>query len=179
MDYVILVDKDDRAVGVCEKLEAHRKNLLHRAFSVLLYNNEGRLLLQKRAKTKYHSGGLLTNACCSHPAPGETSEQAAIRRLQEELLINTDSIQLELVSKMIYQIEFENGLSEHELDYIYLSKFDGEPKLNSVEAEAYIWKTLKEIQQDIADNPDDFTFWFKKIVNDYYEIIEQKINENL
>src|SRR5215470_11031187 len=118
---IILVDEKDRSIGVMEKLEAHRKGLLHRAFSVFIFNSKGEMLLQQRSDEKYHSGGLWTNACCSHPAPGEDINTAAIRRLNEELGFTTS---LTKIFDFIYQSSFENGLTEHEFDHVFIGLHD-------------------------------------------------------
>src|SRR5688572_19216713 len=120
-----------------EKMEAHEKGLLHRAFSVFIFNDKGEMLLQQRALNKYHSGGLWTNACCSHPRPGEDTLQAAKRRLQEEMGIETP---LTLKTSFTYKTAFENGLTEHEFDHIFTGTFNGEPNINSTEVNSYCWK---------------------------------------
>ena len=122
---VILVNEADEQIGVMEKMEAHEKGLLHRAFSVFIFNDKGEMLLQQRALNKYHSGGLWTNACCSHPRPGEDTLQAAKRRLMEEMGIETS---LTLKNSFTYKTAFENGLTEHEFDHIFIGTFNQEPK---------------------------------------------------
>src|SRR5258705_9255778 len=124
---VILVNENDEQVGVMEKMEAHQKGLLHRAFSVFIFNEKGQMLLQQRAATKYHSGGKWSNACCSHPRPGEELEAAAKRRLREELGIGTT---LKKIFEFSYKVEFENGLTENELDHVFAGQYGGKINLN-------------------------------------------------
>ncbi len=162
MDRVILVDTLDREIGSMEKMEAHRKGLLHRAFSVFLYNAQGQLLLQQRADHKYHSGGLWTNACCSHPAPGEDVLAAAKRRLREEIGIS--GVELSLKTSFIYKAEFENGLTEHELDYVITGITEDQPVLNPDEAKAFRWVSPSTLLSDIKSDPSQYTFWLKEIV---------------
>jgi len=123
-DHVILVDESDHELGSMEKMEAHRKGVLHRAFSVLLFNSKGEVLLQKRSASKYHSAGLWTNTCCSHPKPAENIDIAVRRRLQEEMGIDSNP---EFAYKFIYKTTLDNNLTEHELDYVFIGTFDGEP----------------------------------------------------
>jgi isopentenyl-diphosphate delta-isomerase len=136
MTDVILVDSNDAPIGTMEKLEAHQKGALHRAFSVFAFNGRGELLLQRRAPHKYHSAGLWTNTCCSHPAPGEDTEAAAHRRLQEEMGFDCP---ITHIGSLTYRTEFANGLIEHEFDHIFIGRFDGQPVLNPEEADASRW----------------------------------------
>jgi isopentenyl-diphosphate delta-isomerase len=154
---VILVNERDDAIGVMEKMEVHQKGLLHRAFSIFIFNNSGQLLLQKRASGKYHSPGLWTNTCCSHPMPNEELEQAANRRLKEELGISTS---LKDIFSFTYKATMENGLVEHEFDHVFTGTFEGIilPDLNEVEDFKYV--SLEEIKQWLQTNPGDFTKWF-------------------
>lgn len=161
MEHVILVDKNDVTVGTMEKMEAHEKGLLHRAFSVLLFDSSGRVLLQKRADDKYHSSGLWTNTCCSHPLPGEDVEQAARRRLLEEMGID---VQPTFSHHFIYQAEFENGLIEHELDHVFTGTFDGVPVANPKEVQDWKFADLTWLKEDIARHPEAYTVWFKLIM---------------
>jgi isopentenyl-diphosphate delta-isomerase len=156
---VILVDESDQEIGTMEKLEAHEKGLLHRAFSIFLFNEKGQMLLQQRALSKYHTPGLWTNTCCSHPAPGETIKQAAKRRLQQEMGIS--GVNLEVIFDFIYYKEFDNGLIEHELDHVLIGEFEGDAQLNPVEAEDAQWLYPKEIKEWIELAPEKFTYWFK------------------
>lgn len=157
MQQVVLVDELDQEIGVMEKMEAHQKALLHRAFSVFIFNRKGEWLLQRRAWKKYHSGGLWTNACCSHPRPGETVIQAAERRLDEELGFTT---RLEKAFDFIYQASFENGLTEYEYDHVLLGEFDGEILPNPDEVEEYCFVSSDLIRQNLARMPEIYTAWF-------------------
>lgn len=160
-EFVILVDEFDNELGTMEKMEAHEKALLHRAFSVLIYNSKGEMLLQQRAHSKYHSAGLWTNACCSHPRAGETTAEAAHRRLSEELGFDCD---LTLIQSFIYKAPFDNGLTEHELDHIFNGKFEGEIWPNPEEVSAIRWVEPKQLMKEIEKNPEQFTVWFKMIL---------------
>ena len=162
MDKVILVNQDDQVVGEMEKMEAHVKGILHRAFSVFLFNEAGELLLQQRAFSKYHSGGLWTNTCCSHPAPGEEVVEAALRRLKQELGIQ--DVEVEIVHHFVYKAEFENGLTEHEFDYVLKGKYNGVPVLNKEEVESVRWISLQQLRDEIDSDPDRFTFWFRELI---------------
>ncbi|WP_439129363.1 isopentenyl-diphosphate Delta-isomerase [Polaribacter sp.] len=165
-EQVILVDENDKPVGLMEKIEAHEKALLHRAFSVFIFNEKGELMLQQRAASKYHSPLLWTNTCCSHQREGETNIEAGKRRLQEEMGFSTD---LKEVFSFIYKAPFDNGLTEHELDHVMIGYYNEAPKLNSVEAEAYKWMPLEEVKKDIEENPQIYTAWFKIIFKKSYE----------
>ena len=173
---VILVDSLDQEIGQMEKLLAHQQGLRHRAFSVFLFNDNKEILLQQRADSKYHSGGLWTNACCSHPSPNETVKDAAKRRLMEELFVECDVKQL---FHFEYRVGFENGLIEHEVDHVLMGKFHKTPDINDDEAQDYKWMTLEQIQIAIDKEPFNFTFWFKHIIEHYSDQLEQHINENL
>lgn len=162
MEKVILVDEQDNAVGTMEKLEAHRKGILHRAFSILIFNSQGQLLLQKRSLEKYHSGGLWTNTCCSHPFPGETLEQATQRKLKQEMGID---LQPEFAYKFIYKASLDNDLIEHEYDSVFTGLYDGKPAINKDEVADWKFVDISSLKQDIAENPDRYTYWFKLIVN--------------
>ena len=163
MEEVILVDTNDNPVGTIEKLEAHHRGLLHRAFSVFLFNSNGEMLLQKRAKQKYHSAGLWTNTCCSHPQPGEPVSAAAKRRLNEEMGIDAST---SFVYKFIYKASLDQELIEHELDHVYFRHFNCQPRINNHEVEDWKFADLEWIQQDIRRNPDQYTYWFKVILGD-------------
>ncbi len=163
-DWVILVDEHDHETGVMEKQEAHVKALLHRAFSILIFNNKGELLLQQRAANKYHSAGLWTNTCCSHPRPGETTEQSAHRRLQEEMGFDCELI---LQKKFIYKTTFSNGLSEHELDYVFTGIYNDTPSFNKAEVENIKWISLAHLSKDLLLHPENYTEWFKIIMDNY------------
>ncbi len=159
--HVILVDEDDCQIGTMEKMEVHRKGLLHRAFSVLLFNSKGELLLQKRAKTKYHSGGLWTNSCCSHPFPDENVEVAANRRLKEELGID---VQPKFLYKFIYKVNLDTDLIEHEVDHVLMALFDGEPTINEEEVEEWKYVYITELLRDVQLNPNAYTPWLQLIL---------------
>ena len=162
MEQVILVDEQDREIGTLEKMEAHEKGLLHRAFSVLLFNSKGELLLQKRSSKKYHSAGLWANTCCSHPRPGENIKESVRRRLQEEMGIDANP---EFAYSFIYKTDLENGLIEHELDHIYIGSYDGKPKVNNLEVEDWKFESVDWLKKDMISNPEHYTFWFKEILN--------------
>lgn len=165
MERVILVDEQDRELGTMEKMAAHEQGRLHRAFSVFLFNEEGQMLLQKRANNKYHSPGLWTNACCSHPRPQEDTMTAAIRRLQEELGIISP---LQFKTSFVYRSEFENGLTEHEFDHIYVGTYMGEPIPNTEEVAATKWIDLQELKKEIKKEPASFTTWFKIAIENFF-----------
>ena len=154
---VILVNEQDEPIGVMEKMEAHRKAVLHRAFSIFIFNNRGEMLLQQRAVGKYHSGGLWTNTCCSHPAPGEDTLQAATRRLHEEMGFTT---LLEKIFDFTYQAEFEHGLTEHEFDHVFIGTYDGRIAPDSMEVKDYCFKNLEEIEATLLSHPQKYTAWF-------------------
>src|SRR5688572_5509017 len=162
MEQVILVDEQDRETGALEKMEAHRLGLLHRAFSVLLFNAKGEVLLQKRSSKKYHSAGLWSNTCCSHPRPGESVLEGARRRLKEEMGIDAN---LEFAYSFIYKTDLENGLIEHELDHVYIGSFDSKPNVNNQEVDDWKFESIEWLKKDIVHNPEHYTFWFKEILN--------------
>ena len=155
---VILVDVDDRAIGVCEKMEAHEKGLLHRAFSVFIFNSKGEMLLQQRALEKYHSGGLWTNACCSHPAPGEEILMAIQRRLKEEMGFETP---VEKVVDFIYNAKFDNGLTEYEFDHVFAGEYNDQINSNKDEVMDACYKDVQEIYQSLQTHPQKYTAWFQ------------------
>ena len=157
MNEVILVDINDTPVGSMDKIEAHRKALLHRAFSVFIFNSKGEMLLQQRADKKYHSGGLWTNACCSHHAPGEDTLSAASRRLKEELGFTTPLVKAFTFS---YRTDFENGLTENEFDHVFTGVYDGRIVADRDEVKNYQYLPLEEIEKSITDEPGKFTSWF-------------------
>ncbi len=158
---LILVGAEDREIGTAEKLEAHRSGLLHRAFSVIIWDSHGRQLLQKRAASKYHSGGLWTNACCGHPRPGEPVEAAALRRLGEEMGLSSA---LEWLGIVRYRAELDNGLTEHELVHVFRGCYDGPIAPNPEEAEGYQWSPLESIRSDVGAAPDRFSVWFRQYI---------------
>ena len=158
MENVILVDEKDNQVGLMPKLEAHQKGLLHRAFSVFIFNSDYKLLLQKRASSKYHSGGLWTNTCCSHPRDGEDIIDAANRRLNEEMGIKTS---LRKVFDFIYTAKLDNNLIENEFDHVFYGVYDIDPIINKDEAEDFKWVDMETLKNDIENNKDQYTVWFK------------------
>ena len=158
MEKVILVDKQDNETGVMEKQEAHIKGVLHRAFSIFVFNSKKELLLQRRAKTKYHSAGLWTNTCCSHPRPNESTKDAANRRLKEEMGM---SCNLSKQFDFIYKAILTNGLYEHEFDHVYFGTSNTLPTINLSEVDKYEYKTLEDIKEEIKNNPERYTEWFK------------------
>lgn len=160
-EQVILVDAQDNPVGVMEKLAAHREGALHRAFCIFVFDRAGRLLLQRRAPGKYHSGGLWTNTCCSHPRPGETVAAAARRRLKEEMGIDC---RLDRRFSFHYRADLPNGLVEHELAHVLFGRFDGAPRLNPDEADDWRFSSLASIKRQVAARPEDFTAWFKIVL---------------
>jgi isopentenyl-diphosphate Delta-isomerase len=155
---VILVDEQDQLLGSCEKMEAHRKGLLHRAFSVFVFNRKGEMLLQQRAMNKYHSGGLWTNACCSHPALGESTDTAVHRRLVEEMGFDTPAHKL---FDFVYKADFENGLTEYEFDHVYSGEYDGEIRCNPDEVMDYCFKPMHAIAESLQTRPGLYTAWFQ------------------
>lgn len=157
---VILVNEQDEEVGVMEKMEAHRKAVLHRAFSVFIFNSRGEMLLHQRAFSKYHSGGLWTNACCGHPSPGEETADAAARRLGEEMGFTT---QLEELFDFTYRSAFDNGLTEYELDHVFYGIWDAPVFPAKEEVNDFCYLSLDEIKSSMAINPQKFTVWFRII----------------
>jgi isopentenyl-diphosphate delta-isomerase len=155
-DHVILVDEHDNPLGTEEKMSAHRAGRLHRAFSIFVFHPDGRLMLQQRALSKYHSGGLWTNTCCSHPRPGEETLAAAHRRLSEEMGFDCE---LRHAFAFVYRAELDHGLTEHEYDHVYMGTFNGEPLLNLDEAAAWRWVSTFEFERELAEQPEKFTVW--------------------
>ena len=155
---VILVDEQDQPVGSMEKMEVHQKALLHRAFSIFIFNSRGEMLLHKRADKKYHSAGLWTNACCSHPRPGEDTLAAAEKRLREEMGIVTP---LTKAFDFVYRAGFDNGLTEYEFDHVFVGAYNGEIFPDDEEVSDYCFKTIDEIKSSIQSHPQKYTEWFK------------------
>jgi isopentenyl-diphosphate delta-isomerase len=155
---VILVDEQDKPLGTMGKMEVHEKALLHRAFSIFIFNEKAELLLQKRALNKYHSAGLWTNTCCSHPKPGEDTTVAAQKRLQEEMGFTTP---LQKVFSFLYKAPFDNGLTEHEFDHVYIGSFSGLIKPDPNEVSDYCYLPVSEINAKVQSHPQQFTEWFK------------------
>ena len=168
MANVILVNLEDSPIGTMDKLEAHQKGALHRAYSIFLFNDKNEILLQKRASDKYHSSNLWTNTCCSHPAPGEHLTTSAQNRLSQEMGITTS---LRSLFSFIYKTEFENGLIENELDHILIGKFNAPPLPNPLEVSDWRYASLEEISKEIEDAPESYTFWFKEIYKRVFNYI--------
>ena len=164
-EYVILVNEKDQEIGLMPKLEAHQKAVLHRAFSVFIFNSENELMLQQRASNKYHSPNLWTNTCCSHQRSGESNIQAGTRRLFEEMGFTTS---LKEITSFIYKAPFDNGLTEHELDHIMVGYYNEDPVINSDEVEDWKWMKIEDVKKDIILNPDLYTAWFKIIFKNFY-----------
>jgi isopentenyl-diphosphate delta-isomerase len=160
MEQVVLVNEQDEAIGVMEKMEAHEKALLHRAFSVFIFNQSGELLLQQRALDKYHSGGLWTNTCCSHPRPNESVSSAASRRLREEMGFE---VPLEKIFDFVYKASFDNGLTEHEFDHVFVGYYDGPFEVNPAEVNDTIFRSMESIQHSLESHDGLFTAWFEII----------------
>ncbi len=165
---VVLVNEKDEPIGTMDKLEAHKKGLLHRAFSVFIFNDKEQTLLQQRAKSKYHSPLLWTNTCCSHPREGEPYKKAAQRRLKEEMGF---SCSLEEKFHFIYRADVGQGLIEHELDYVFTGYFNENPKINPKEVNDYDWVTFNAIEKDLKCNPQKYTAWFKIIFEAYWKYL--------
>jgi len=160
MEKVILVNRQDEVLGLMEKMEAHRTGSLHRAFSIFIFNDKKELLLQQGALEKYHSGGLWTNSCCSHPRQGETVIEAGNRRMIEELGCDTE---LKREFSFIYRAELDQGLTEHELDHVLIGNYNELPEFNKEEVMAVKYVPLHELENDIMLKPDEYTEWFKII----------------
>ncbi len=166
-EQVILVDEQDRAIGAMEKLAAHREGLLHRAISVFIFDRQGRLLLHQRAAHKYHSANLWTNTCCSHPRPGESTMDAAHRRLREEMGMEAD---LSFAFSFRYRAAFSNGLTEHELDHIFIGQSSLLPSPDPLEVADYRWLSPLDIERDVSIHPDKYTAWFKLIYKRVFDL---------
>lgn len=166
---VILVNEHDEQIGLMPKQEAHEKGVLHRAFSIFIFNDNGDLMLQQRAMHKYHSPGLWTNTCCSHQREGESSLKAGFRRLDEEMGFTTN---LKEKTSFIYKAPFDNGLTEHEFDHILVGTFNEDPIINPDEVAQWKWMPLKEVKEDILNNPEQYTAWFKIIFEKFYQYLE-------
>ena len=174
-EQVILVNENDEQIGLMLKMEAHEKAVLHRAFSVFVFNDKNELMLQQRALDKYHSPGLWTNTCCSHQRDGETNIEAGKRRLQEEMGFVTE---LEESISFIYKAPFDNGLTEHEYDHVLLGKFNDAPMINPEEVADWKWMPLQDVKNDIDKHPEDYTAWFKIIFQKFYEHINVTPHES-
>jgi isopentenyl-diphosphate delta-isomerase len=155
---VILVNEKDEAIGTMPKMEAHRKGLLHRAFSIFIFDTEGHILLQQRSAQKYHSAGLWTNACCSHPRPGEEIRMAALRRLKEELGFTTG---IQKAFDFVYRSDFDNGLTEYEFDHVFIGTYDQSIRPDPAEVSGYCFMSPDEIESSLSDHPEKYTVWFR------------------
>ena len=155
---VVLVNERDEMIDVMDKMEVHQKGLLHRAFSVFIFNTKGEMLLQQRALHKYHSGGLWTNACCSHPQPGEDTLTAAQRRLQEEIGFSTT---LTKAFDFIYKAIVDNELTEHEFDHVFTGSYDGSITMNTDEVKDFAWQPMDQLKGSIESQPEKYTTWFR------------------
>ena len=167
---VILVDTNDNPIGLMNKLEAHEKAVLHRAFSVFILNDKNELMLQQRAHLKYHSPLLWTNTCCSHQRENETNIQAGTRRLREEMGFETE---LKEMFHFIYKAPFDNGLTEHELDHVMLGYYNDMPNINKDEVERWKWMKIEDVKNDMITNPDQYTIWFKIIFEEFYHHFDE------
>lgn len=167
---VILVDENDKELGVEEKLKTHQEGKLHRAFSIFVLNSKGELLLQKRAKNKYHSGGLWSNTCCSHPSPGNSIEEESRKRLKEEMGFDCD---LKEAFSFIYSIKFDENLSENEFDHVFIGKSDADPEPNPEEVGEWKWVGLEELKKDIEKNPENYTYWLRLSIDKVISYLEQ------
>lgn len=169
---VILVDANDNPIGLMNKLEAHEKAVLHRAFSVFILNDKKELMLQQRAHHKYHSPLLWTNTCCSHQRENETNIQAGTRRLREEMGFVTE---LKEMFHFIYKAPFDNGLTEHELDHVMIGYYNDVPVINDDEVESWKWMKIEDIKNDMITNPDIYTVWFKIIFEEFYHHFDENL----
>jgi isopentenyl-diphosphate delta-isomerase len=172
IENVILVDELDQEVGSMEKMEAHEKGLLHRAFSVFIFNQKGEVLLQQRAMEKYHSGGLWTNTCCSHPRAGETTLEAGKRRLMEEMGFTCE---LDALFSFTYKVELDQGLIEHELDHVLVGTYLGSFSPNPEEVMNTAWMSLEQLILDCQNRPEKYTSWLQIIINEYAIHLKQAL----
>lgn len=173
-EFVILVDENDHEKGVMEKLQAHIEAKLHRAFSVFIFNNQGQLILQQRAFSKYHSPGLWTNTCCSHPRPGELTADAAHRRMIEEMGFDCE---FEEVFGFVYKAKFENNLTEHEFDHVFIGTSEKLPQPNPEEVESTRFATIEEIRSEMEQDPENFTVWFRIAFDKVEEYFNAKLKK--
>jgi isopentenyl-diphosphate delta-isomerase len=171
-ELLILVDENDNEIGLMDKLFVHQKGLLHRAFSVFIFNSNNELLLQQRANGKYHSAGLWSNTCCSHSISGEQIEDSVARRLKEEMGMEAET---QFQFKFLYQAFFENGLTEHELDHVYFGRSDDKPKPDSIEVMNWKYISLENLTKEISANPENYTAWLKICLPDVKRCYEQKM----
>ncbi len=169
MELVVFVDERDRELGVGEKLEVHTSGKLHRAISVFVFNSRGELLLQRRAHGKYHAPEQWSNTCCTHPRPGETPEEAAHRRLREEMGFDCP---LEKVLETVYRVDVGGGMVEHEFDHVFVGRFNGEPVPDRSEVREFKWMGVKELKRDMGKNPKDYTPWFRVLLPRLLEVLD-------
>jgi len=169
---VILVDESDQEIGSQEKLEAHKKGNLHRAFSIFVFNPDGQLLLQKRSTKKYHSDGLWSNTCCSHPRPGEPFELEVRKKLMQEMGFQCD---LQRIFSFTYKIKFKNNLIENELDHVWIGRYDGNPKPNPDEVDDWKWIDLETLINDLKKNPQIYSYWLKICID---RVLEFRVAEH-
>lgn len=172
-EFIICVDTNDNEIGYIEKMDAHVKGILHRALSIFIFNDKNEILLQKRYSGKYHSPSLWTNTCCTHPNKNENTLAAANRRLEQEMGF---SCNLTEVFSFLYYVEFDNNLIEHEFDHVFFGRYNGDIKINPLEVEDYKWISLDEILDDLKLNPNNYTFWFKYIIENHIDKIKDNIN---
>jgi isopentenyl-diphosphate delta-isomerase len=172
---VILVDENDAILGTAEKIEAHLEGKLHRAFSIFILDSSGRLLLQKRAHTKYHSAGLWSNSCCSHPRPGESTAAAAHRRLKEEMGFDCE---LEKVFELVYRVRLDKDFIEYEFDHIFVGSFDGEPVPDPNEVEDWSWVTAETLVSEIRLHPDRYSYWLKASIDELLTKLSTVVNRH-
>jgi isopentenyl-diphosphate Delta-isomerase len=166
---VILVNERDEPIGLMPKMEAHEKALLHRAFSIFVLNDRNEVMLQQRARDKYHSPLLWTNTCCSHQREGETNIAAGTRRLYEEMGFETE---LRELFHFIYRAPFDNGLTDHELDHVMIGSYNGEPKINPEAVASWKWMDIESIKKDMEVRPEIYTVWFRIIFDEFYHFLE-------
>jgi isopentenyl-diphosphate delta-isomerase len=169
-DTILVIDETDKEIGNGSKMDIHRRGILHRAFSIFVFNSKGKLLIQQRLKNKYHSGGLWTNTCCSHQRLGETLEESTHRRLIEEMGFDCE---LTEIFTFKYRANLDHDLIENELDHVFIGRYEKDPLPNIDEVEGFKWISVADIQKDIKKNPDNYTYWFKLVVN---RVIEHYLN---
>ena len=174
IEEVVLVNEKDEALGAMEKMAAHEQAILHRAFSVFVFNKNGDVLMQQRAYSKYHSGGLWTNTCCSHPAPDEETIEAAHSRLRHEMGFDCE---LQEIFSFAYRVELDNGMTEHEYDHVFIGKYNGQVKMNPEEASDYKWIDPEDLYIDMKDNSDNYTYWFKQSVEKVVKTAELNLDK--
>ena len=165
MNNVVLVDKFDNEIGIQEKILAHKQGILHRAFSIFIFNKKKELMIQKRAKSKYHSGGLWSNTCCSHPKPKESIEKSTRIRLLEEMGF---SCSLKKITQFVYKANLEDGLIEYEFDHIFIGTYDHSPTINRNEVEEWKWISMQCLEKEISKKPQIYTYWLKEFITKHY-----------